>query len=311
MKLRTATRSLLAFTAIVSCSAAQAQAFRAYLSVDGSDANPCTVQLPCRLLPKALSAIVDGGEVWMLDSANYNTGPVTVDKSASILAVPGAVGSLVALGGPAVSITAPSLTVSLRNLVFVPFAGSGGTDGVNMTGASTLIIEKSLFANLPGNGVSVSGAGKVKIAHTIFRNNAQYAVHLDNGAGAEISATQMLANAFGGVEATSTSATTTTASVSDSIISGGTAGLFASAPADGAVARLFATRTTIENTFHALDCEGGGAGSTSIAISYSTIVKNNYAWYQAGPNSVIRTLGNNHITDNTTSLGTLTPTPLQ
>ena len=27
--------------------------FRSYLSINGNDANPCTVQLPCRLLPAA------------------------------------------------------------------------------------------------------------------------------------------------------------------------------------------------------------------------------------------------------------------
>ena len=38
----------------------------------------------------------------MLDSANYNTGPVNVTKSVTILAVPGALGSVVATGGDAI-----------------------------------------------------------------------------------------------------------------------------------------------------------------------------------------------------------------
>src|SRR5258706_11932148 len=56
------------------CSAADADAalFRAFLSSTGNDANACTVAAPCRLLPAALAAIDDGGEVWILDSANYN-----------------------------------------------------------------------------------------------------------------------------------------------------------------------------------------------------------------------------------------------
>jgi len=68
---------------------AHAQSFRAYLSVSGSDGNPCTVAAPCRLLPAALNAIAAGGEVWMLDSANYNSGTVAITKSATILAIPG------------------------------------------------------------------------------------------------------------------------------------------------------------------------------------------------------------------------------
>ncbi len=121
----------------------------------------------CRLLPAALNAIVDGGEVWILDSANYNTGPVTVGKSASILAIP------------------------------------------------------------------------------------------------------------------------------------------------GAVARVFVTRCTIEGTSTALDSETAGVGSAAIAVSYSMIANNNFAWVQSNTGSIIRTLGNNHITDNTSSSGFLTATALQ
>ena len=49
---------------------AHAQIFRAYLTLDGNDANPCRLQLPCRLFPAALTAVQSGGEIWMLDSAN-------------------------------------------------------------------------------------------------------------------------------------------------------------------------------------------------------------------------------------------------
>jgi hypothetical protein len=34
---------------------------------------PVHAAAPCRLLPAALAAVASGGEVWMLDSANYNT----------------------------------------------------------------------------------------------------------------------------------------------------------------------------------------------------------------------------------------------
>ena len=102
--------------AVLFCATAQAQLFRTYLASDGNDANPCTVQAPCRLLPAALAAVKDGGEVWMLDSANYNTGPVNINKSVSILAIPGAVGSVVGSGGDAIVIDTAGVKVSLRNL---------------------------------------------------------------------------------------------------------------------------------------------------------------------------------------------------
>jgi hypothetical protein len=121
---RKALHGAFAFVAALFLSAAaHAQLFRAYLDPSGSDANPCTLAQPCRLLPAALTAVASGGEIWMLDSGNYNTGPVAVTKSVTILAVPGALGSVVALGGDAFVIATPGVKVALRNLVIVPFPG--------------------------------------------------------------------------------------------------------------------------------------------------------------------------------------------
>ena len=123
----TACRILALVAALLLSTAADAQVlFRAYLASDGSDANPCTLPQPCRLLPTALAKVMSGGEIWMLDSANFNSGTVTVGKSVSILAVPGAVGSVVALGGPAILVSDPGLKIALRNLVIVPVAGKIG-----------------------------------------------------------------------------------------------------------------------------------------------------------------------------------------
>jgi hypothetical protein len=162
---RFAIRSTFAVSVTLLLSAtAQAQAFRAYLAPTGSDANPCSLAAPCRLLPAALAAVVSGGEIWMLGSANYNTATVTIGKSVSVLAVPGAVGSVVATGGPAISIAAAGLKVALRNLVIVPLPASGATLGIYMTGASELTIEDSLIANLPGIGMHVLGIRTARVS---------------------------------------------------------------------------------------------------------------------------------------------------
>jgi hypothetical protein len=305
-------RSAFAFAATLLLSAtAQAQLFRAYLASDGNDANACTLVAPCRLLPAALTAVADGGEIWMLDSANYNAATVTIGKSVSILAVPGAVGSVVALGGPAISITASGHTIALRNLVIVPFPGSGPTHGVEMTGASALTIEGSLIASHTADAVHVIGSGRVEMANTIIRNNAGYGVWLQNGASADLSGLKLLNNG-NGVIAYSTSATTTTATVSDTIISGGSYGVQSSTTVAGGATRTFVTRCTIQNmSGTGLDSETAGAGTALIAVSNSMITNNSFAWLQIGAGSVIRTLGNNHFTDNITSGGSLTLSALQ
>ena len=315
MSTRTTLRCTVAFLAALLLSGyAHAQLFRAYLASDGNDANPCTLAQPCRLLPAALAAVAHGGEIWMLDSANYNTATVTIGKSVSILAIPGTVGSVVATGGPAISITAASLEVALRNLVLVPLPGAGGTEGVSMTGASSLTIEQSVIANLPSHGVLVDGTGAVKIADTIIRNNGGVAVGLLGGASATIATTQMLGNAAGGLIAYGTSAATMAASVADSVVSGGPQGygLRAHSAIAGAVTRIFVTRSTIEGASLGLFCSTEGLGIAYVTVSYTTVTDNGRGWYIDGALAAIRSLGNNHIADNTNaSVGSLTAAALQ
>jgi hypothetical protein len=121
-------------------SIANAGLFRSYLALNGNDGNPCTLQLPCRLLPAALSAVNDGGEIWMLDSANFNTAPVNITKSVKIFAIPGALGSIVGSGGDAVIINTAG-DVTLRNVQILNF--SGGVNGINIQNAGAVHVEKA------------------------------------------------------------------------------------------------------------------------------------------------------------------------
>jgi hypothetical protein len=305
-------RTLVFAAALLLSAAAHAQLFRAYVSASGNDANPCTLPAPCRLLPAALNAVVDGGEIWMLDSANYNTATVTIAKSVSILAVPGAVGSIVATPSSAISITANNLKVALRNVVIVPLPGSG-TDGIYMNGNSVLTIESSLVANLPGNGLYVNGGGKLRIVNTTIRDTGGFAVYLNSGPAAEISGTRMLGNANGGVIANgSNPSTSTTASLSDSVISGGVDGVYAFAAAAGASSGIYVTRCTIEGTGIPLYSFTNGTGSALITVSASMITNNTYPYVQGGAGSAIKSLGNNHIVDNANAPGgSLTTVTLQ
>src|SRR6185437_807902 len=134
-------------------------------------ANDCTLPHPCRLLPKALTMITDGGEIWMLDSANYNTGQVNITRSVTILAIPGALGSVVATGGgDAIFIGTAGIRVTLRNLVIV-WLGSGN-DGIGVNAAAELDIEDCEISNMTGSGISAFDASaKVRVTSTRLRSN--------------------------------------------------------------------------------------------------------------------------------------------
>jgi hypothetical protein len=295
---------------LVSSLACQAQLFRAYLASSGNDANPCTVAQPCRLLPAALNAVADGGEIWILDSANYNQGTVIVTKSVSILVVPGQIGSIVAAAGaPAMTIPS-SVSVGLRNLVIAGNVNNPGTHGVVVSGgsASTRVsVEDSLFVNLPGNGIvfqNVPVRGYVK--NSVFRNNGDQAVVAANGPVVEVTQSRMFGNANGAVHAAGTNAgTTTVVDVSDCTISGGSVGVMASTTFD-AVANVMVTRSTIQDTGAGLNATASAdLGHPMVVVTNSTVSNNVSGFVQSGTGSVVKSLGNNYIADNGGDSGTL------
>lgn len=145
---------------------------RAYLSTSGKDSNPCTLTAPCRLLPAALAAVQDGGDVWILDSGNYNTGKVSVNQSVTILAIPGAIGSLYTINDNAIEVTG-SINLTLRNLAFRKTGGDLGAGVYVGTGTVQLLVENSDFTGINGGGIvwQPSASGQLGVHHSTFRNN--------------------------------------------------------------------------------------------------------------------------------------------
>lgn len=171
----------IAAAATVAAPHATAANFRSYLSLSGSDANPCTLPAPCRLLPAAIAATNDGGEVWMLNSANYNTGPVTITQGIKILAIPGEVGSIVGNGGDGLIINAPGKDVTLRNLVILNLAG--GMNGVNIVDAGAVHIEKTTihdFSSTAGACVLLATMASVRVyIDDSFMRHCRAAIHVN------------------------------------------------------------------------------------------------------------------------------------
>jgi hypothetical protein len=182
---------LAAFASVLSLcnpSFADAGLFRAYLSVHGADTNSCALADPCRLLPAALAAVADGGEVWMLDSGNFNTSQVNIGKSVTILAVPGSLGSLVIPdNGSAVAIDGAGIDVTLRNLVIVNLGRSPSHAILFNQGQQLLVEGCEMSGGVSNNGATAVyvAAGVVTVKNTTLKtfsvgvsihNNARVAV---------------------------------------------------------------------------------------------------------------------------------------
>ncbi len=293
--------ALAAAALLLTSSLAHAQAFRAYVASYGADTNPCTVAAPCRLLPAALNAIASGGEVWMLDSANYNSGTVTITKNANILAVPGAVGSIVAFaGGPAV-IVSPAVAVSFKNVSISNNVTNPGTDGIQIT-TGTLNVQDSVF-DVASVAISISGTAQVSVHNSVFRGGYRGFL-VQGGAAVDISNSKFAGLSYA-IVAFGGGSTNTVTNVRDCAIAGATSGVISSG-GSGATVRVTAYNTTVSTSSVAFGAEGAGA---TLSVGNSAATLSSFGMYQNAP-AVVESLGNNLVRGNTTNIsGTVTVVP--
>jgi len=271
-------------------------AFRAYLASYGSDTNPCTVTAPCRLLPAALDAVAYGGEIWMLDSANFNSGAVDIGKSVSIMAVPGQVGSIVAVAGqPALTVTASGLRIALRNLVVTNNVVYTGGSGLVISGNSEVSVEDCVFSAVNGVAIYVhDSAARVVVRNTTFRYISNGSVSAVNGPTVTVVSSHAM-RAHGFTAATTVANTTTRLSVTDSTIDQpvNPAVGASSTIATGAV-YVHVNRCTIHDATEAIFASGDG-GTATVYVNSSSIADSTWGMYASGAGASIVSMGNNEI----------------
>jgi hypothetical protein len=295
----------IASTFLFASTCAQAGIFRAYLALNGNDANPCTLQQPCRLLPAALAAANDGGEIWLLDSANFNTGPVNIDKSITILAVPGVLGSVVALGGNAINIATADVSVTLRNLNILPYPGASSFKGIDMTNGADLTVQNCNIVDfVGGRGLNVATAAQVTVIDSVFRNNNRSAA-FDLGATAMISGSHFSGSYVGVYSTANTASLTTSVAVNGSVVSKNSYGIVAETYATNATTRLFVKDSVIESNSvwgSAAYVSGSASGGVSETTVSNSLVVGNSVGLFAGNAGAKFTASGNTVINNTTGL---------
>jgi parallel beta helix pectate lyase-like protein len=143
---------------------------RTFVSTSGNDANPCTRTDPCRNFQVALANTLAGGEVVALDSGGY--GPVTVDKSASIVGAPGVHAAITAFTGNGVTVSAGETdVVVLRNLYVT---GLGGDNGVRVFSGGSVHVESVTVSGFTNRGIRVTAElspVRLIVRDSVFRHN--------------------------------------------------------------------------------------------------------------------------------------------
>jgi hypothetical protein len=323
-RLRTLLLSAACSLSLLAASAASAGLFRAYVSQNGNDANPCTLQFPCRLLPAALTAINDGGEIWMLDSANYNTAPVAVTKSVTILAIPGALGSVVGSSGDAIDIATANVRVTLRNLVLLNF--NAGVHGVNFSNGGRLTLEEcevygfpqdaihvtapgsgvvvknTTIHNIGGNGVFIAGSAVSGGVTAALEHVSLFSVNTGIVVAGSASVTlndSLINNTNTGVSASESGGTGTRMTISNSVIRASTTGILLTSPTASDLVRLTLSRSTLAHNPLGIDLQS--AAGDAKAVLDANVIQNNTTAINFNGGTVF-TRGNNTLNFSTNGI---------
>jgi hypothetical protein len=268
---------------------AHAEGARSYISPNGHDNRPCSLQQPCRSFDGALANTDAGGEIVAVETGVYD--PTTITKSITLAAAPGADVVILATAGNAVTINANGGDeVVLRGLrLGGPGKNVAGTNGVFVTIESSCCVTVNLqdcivtgFEN--GVNMDVNVAGRLIVSDTVVRSNVNGIKFSAGGAlsfGASIERSRLESNTVG-LRLSSSNPV----SVSNTVATGNITGFLAD---PGSSITIFHSVMTKNST--GLRTTGG-----TIKIAYCSVTGNN-----TGVSIVqgsVSSMGNNMIVDN-------------
>jgi hypothetical protein len=308
-QLRPALISVLGFALSVIFASSLVAQQRTFVSAQhGSDANPCSVALPCRTFGKAISVVAAGGEVMVLDSGGY--GPFTVAQAVTIESPAGVYAGVSATSGDGIDVSAAIFDiVVLRGLTVYGF--SGASNGISYTSGLTLYVENCVINGFPNTGIFQTGHGSLVLSDTTVRNCANSGVDIAPSGGSEANLSvdhcRFEGNNIGlivydGVRA----------SVRDSVASFNFVG-FEEAANGTTAAQLNIENCLVSNNGGVLMGSGiatANSGPGTIRVSGSTVTPNGIGLTQTAGHT-FESYGNNHIRGNRFSdtSGTITTVP--
>ena len=280
---------------LLSAASTQAQVQRAYVSaLSGDDANAatnCAATAPCRWFAGAIGVVASGGEIVAMDSGAY--GALAITKSISIVAAPGVYAGITVFSGSGVSIATAGVRVALRGLTI---NGLGGSNGVNMSDGSSLVIDRCYFSNFT-DGVYFTAAGKLRVVDSIFNGNG-YGIQARGGT-TTITRSSFFENSYGAYVAAT--AGETVVDVEKSVASGSTVSGFYVSAGSGATARLMVTESSLTGNVNGVFAYALSGGTVSTTVSNSTLSHNTNALRVDG--GAVMVVSGNTVTRNNLGMG--------
>jgi Right handed beta helix region len=289
----TITQPIMAVALLGNAVGASSQ-LRTYVSGTGNDSSPCTVSQPCKTFQIALAATAPGGEIYVLNSAEY--GPLTINKAISITSE-GAIAGVRATSSTAITISAGAAdAINLRGLDID--GGNNASVGIQFNSGRSLNVQKSMIHNFTQTGINFapSGTSALLVFDSSVTQNAKNGVLVSNSATATLSHVTAFANGVGILIAGSS----VNATLTDVVASNNNYGIGASAAA-----------VMIRNAMISNNAVGIAADQEAIlSVGGSTVVGNGTGW-QATNGGQIQSYSTNNVGGNATDGAATTTLSLQ
>jgi hypothetical protein len=227
---KTALKTLVFFAFVfVFATVAEAQATRTWVSGVGDDVNPCSRTAPCKTFAGAISKTATNGEINCLDPAGF--GAVTITKSITI-DCEDTQGSILASGvtGVIINITNAADVKKAVKLRGISINGAGSTvnaSGVRVLAANAVHLDEMLIDGFQTHGLSIetsAGNPEIFVQDTHIRSvngNGINSFVVGGAVKLTIGNSQVLGVTGNGLNISGG----TTATVSDSVISGNNVGI--------------------------------------------------------------------------------------
>jgi len=256
-------------TLLVACSFAATDAIavaqRTFVASYGSDANLCKIAAPCRTLAPAVAQTQDGGEVIVLDSAEF--GPVTITQSIAIIGPRAVHAGIAVASGAGIAINAPGKTVRLEGL---SLEASGGAVGVRVDDAGLVVIERCTITGFSDAGIRASAAAsKIFVSDTAIRDNS-VGIFTDGATKTVVDRSRVERNSGVGMRVGSGSLAT----IANSVIAfNGTHGVLIQPMASTAKTAVVGT-SIVENGEDGIHASAAGASIVTLSLSTSELRRN-------------------------------------
>ena len=251
---------------------------------------PC--HRPARTLQVALDRTLPGGEINVVNSANY--GYVTINRAVTIVGTRGTTGVLATSAVTGVTITAGANDIITLQGLEIGGAGSGA-NGIQFNSGASLNVQNSVIRGFT-NGINFqpSGPSALSVSGTLISNNST-GISFKNAAASTgvLNDVQVVNNGTGIVAFSANNTSLAILTVQSSLVTNNsTVGILSNGLSNVAV-----SNTTITNNGIGLEAQNTGA---LLRVSGSTVFGNGTGWTVAN-GGWLYSSSNSSISGNTTA----------